>query len=299
MFTTAELTVSTIEKLLQDATQFAEGKTLKADQELFAANLFFENSTRTKTSFEVAERKLGLSVIPFEASTSSISKGESLYDTVRTLESIGVNLVVIRHIQDAYYKELDTIKIPIINAGDGKGNHPSQCMLDLLTIYQEFGKFEGLKVGIVGDVKHSRVAKSDAEALRKLGAKVYFSGPSAWFDEGTIINGTFLQLDNLVKEVDVLILLRIQHERHEDKMDLSLESYHRRYGLTKEREQMMKEGAIIMHPAPINRGVEIDSDLVEGKRSRIFKQMENGVYARMAIIKHLLEKQGYTFSEVK
>ena len=299
MFTTAELTVSTIEKLLADAKAFAEGKKMKCDQEAFATNLFFENSTRTKTSFDVAERKLGLSVVPFETSTSSMNKGESLYDTAKTLESIGINLMVIRHVQDAYYKELDGIKIPIINAGDGSGNHPSQCMLDLLTIHQEFGSFKDLKVGIVGDAKHSRVAKSDADALRKLGAKVYFSGPSAWFDEGTIINGTFLQMDELLKEVDVVILLRIQHERHEEKMNLSLESYHRRYGLTKEREKNMKPNAIIMHPAPSNRGVEIDGDLVECERSRIFKQMENGVFARMAIIKYVLEKEGFTFSEVK
>ena len=227
-----------------------------------------------------------------------MNKGESLYDTAKTLESIGVNLMVIRHVQDKYYKELDGIKIPVINAGDGTGNHPSQCMLDLLTIKQEFGSFKDLKVGIVGDVKHSRVAKSDAEALRKLGAKVYFSGPSAWFDEGTLINGTYMQMDQLLKEVDVVILLRIQHERHEEDMNLSLESYHRRYGLTKERELLMKENAIIMHPAPINRGVEIDGDLVECKRSRIFKQMENGVFARMSIIRHVLEREGFTFSEI-
>ena len=208
---------------------------------------------------------------------------------------MGVNLVVIRHFQDAYYKELESIDLPVINGGDGKGSHPTQTVLDLLTIYQEFGKFEGLKIGIVGDVKHSRVANSNAEALRKLGAKVYFSGPSEWFDEGAIINGTFVALDDLVKEVDVLILLRIQHERHGEKMQISLDKYHKKYGLTKEREKAMKPEAIIMHPAPINRGVEIDSDLVECERSRIFKAMENGVFARMAILKHALESKGFEF----
>ncbi len=295
MFTTAELNANVITQILKDAQEFANGKVLKSKKDVFIANLFYENSTRTKTSFDVAQRKLGLQVVPFDVFTSSVNKGESLYDTVRTLESIGINAVVIRHKDDAYYNELKNIKIPIINAGDGKGNHPSQSILDLMTIYQEFGKFKGVKVGIVGDAKHSRVANSDAEALRKLGAKVYFSGPSKWFDEGALINGTFLQLDELIKEVDVLMLLRIQHERHDEQMNMSLESYHRKYGLTKEREQKMKEKAIIMHPAPINRGVEIAGELVECSRSRIFKQMQNGVFARMAILKFVLEREGFEF----
>ncbi len=295
MLTARELSEETIYKLLADASDFANAKILKAKEEIYVSNLFFENSTRTKTSFDIAQRKLGLNVVPFDVSTSSVKKGETLYDTVKTVESLGVNLVVIRHEKDEYYKDLKNIKIPIINGGDGTGNHPSQCLLDLFTIHQEFGKFEGLKIGIVGDVKHSRVANSDAEALRKLGAKVYFSGPENWFDEGAIINGTYLALDELIKEVDVLMLLRIQHERHDSKMSFSKEEYHKKYGLTKEREKNMKTNAIIMHPAPINRGVEIDTDLVECERSRIFKQMQNGVFARMAILKHTLEKAGHRF----
>lgn len=295
MLTVTELTIETIHQLLADASDFANGKTLKAKEEIYVSNLFFENSTRTKTSFDIAQRKLGLNVVPFDVSTSSVKKGETLYDTVKTVESLGVNLVVIRHEKDEYYKDLKNIKIPIINGGDGKGNHPSQCLLDLFTIYQEFGKFEGLKIAIVGDVKHSRVANSNAEALRKLGAKVYFSGPEQWFNEGAIINGTFLPVDPLIKEVDVLMLLRIQHERHHGTMEMSLENYHKNYGLTKEREKNMKPNAIIMHPAPINRGVEIDSDLVECNRSRIFKQMQNGVFMRMAILKYVLEKEGFGF----
>ncbi len=281
--------------LLKEAISFSEGKILKPKQQIFVSNLFFEDSTRTKTSFDVAERKLGLKVVPFDTSHSSVNKGESLYDTVKTLESIGINLVVIRHKRNEFYNELKNISVAVVNGGDGTGNHPSQCMLDVMTIYQEFGKIEGLKVGIVGDVKHSRVANSNAEALRKLGAKVYFSGPENWFDEGALINGTYLPFDELIKEVDVLILLRIQHERHDAKMSFSAEEYHKKYGLTKEREKNMKPTAIIMHPAPINRGVEIDTDLVECERSRIFKQMENGVYARMAILKNALEQKGFEF----
>jgi len=295
MFTITELSTDKINKILTEALAFANGKTAKIEGEVFCSNLFFEDSTRTKTSFDIAERKLGLQVVPFDASNSSVKKGESLYDTVKTIESIGVNLVVIRDKKDRYFDELKNINITVINGGDGTGNHPSQCMLDLLTIYQEFGKFEGLKIGIVGDVKHSRVANSNSEALRRLGAKVYFSGPEQWFDEGALINGTYLSVDEMIHDVDVLMLLRIQHERHDSKMSFSASEYHRKYGLTKAREKTMKKEAIIMHPAPINRGVEIDTDLVECERSRIFKQMQNGVFARMAILKNALEEKGFTF----
>ena len=295
MLTTADLTVEKINSLLIAADEFSKGKVLKPTKEIYVSNLFFEDSTRTKTSFDIAERKLGLQVVPFDVTSSSVNKGESLYDTVKTLQSLGVNLLVIRHKQDQFYKELKEIDLPIINGGDGTGNHPSQTLLDLMTIHQEFGKFKGLKIGIVGDVKHSRVANSNAVALRKMGAKVYFSGPEKWFDEGAIINGTYLSIDDLVKEVDVLMLLRIQHERHDEKMKISLNNYHKKFGLTLDREKTMKENAIIMHPAPINRGVEIHDDLVESPRSRIFQQMRNGVFARMAILKDALESNGFEF----
>lgn len=295
MLTTADLTVEKINSLLIAADEFSKGKVLKPTKEIYVSNLFFEDSTRTKTSFDIAERKLGLQVVPFDVTSSSVNKGESLYDTVKTLQSLGVNLLVIRHKEDQFYKELKEIDLPIINGGDGTGNHPSQTLLDLMTIHQEFGKFKGLKIGIVGDVKHSRVANSNAVALRKLGAKVYFSGPEKWFDEGAIINGTYLSIDDLVKEVDVLMLLRIQHERHDEKMKISFNNYHKKFGLTLEREKTMKQNAIIMHPAPINRGVEIHDDLVESPRSRIFQQMRNGVFARMAILKDALESKGFEF----
>ena len=288
-----------IELILDQALEMANGKKYIAQDKVFVSNLFFEDSTRTKISFEMAERKLGLSVIPFDTSQSSVNKGESLYDTAKTLENIGLNLLVIRHGQNQYYDELKNIKIPIINAGDGTGNHPSQTMLDLMTIKQEFGSFKDLKIAIAGDVKHSRVANSACDILRKLGAKVYFSGPREWFDEGSLMNGTYREIDGLIPEIDVLMLLRIQHERHHQKIKYSPEEYLKKYGLTKEREKKMKPSAIIMHPAPVNRNVEIDSDLVECSRSRIFKQMENGVFARMAILKNILEQKGFTFKEIK
>ena len=224
-----------IEQILDQALEMANGKKYTAQDEIFVSNLFFEDSTRTKISFGMAERKLGLSVIPFDTLQSSVNKGESLYDTAKTLESIGLNLLVIRHGQNQYYDELKNIKIPIINAGDGTGNHPSQTMLDLMTIKQEFGSFKDLKIAITGDVKHSRVANSACDILRKLGAKVYFSGPREWFDEGSLMNGTYLEIDELIPEIDVLMLLRIQHERHHQKIKYSPEEYLRKYGLTKER----------------------------------------------------------------
>lgn len=295
MLRITDFSIEKINSLLDSADEFANGKIQRATQDVFVTNLFFEDSTRTKTSFDIAQRKLGLQVVPFDITTSSLNKGESLYDTVKTLKSLGIDLAVVRHSKDRFYEELKSIDLPLINGGDGTGNHPSQNLLDLMTIRQEFGQFKGLKIGIVGDVKHSRVANSNAVALRKMGAKVYFSGPEKWFDEGTIINGTYLSIDDLVKEVDVLMLLRIQHERHGEKMKISLESYHRKFGLTVDREKMMKEKAIIMHPAPINRGVEIANSLVECGRSRIFKQMQNGVFARMAILKDALEAEGFQF----
>ncbi|MBS9804561.1 aspartate carbamoyltransferase [Bacillus cereus] len=288
LLTMSELSEQEISEILKDAEDFANGKEVKTTEQTFVANLFFENSTRTRFSFEVAEKRLGLDVLNFSADSSSVQKGETLYDTIRTLESVGTKAVVIRHEQDRYFDELkDQVNIPILNAGDGCGNHPTQCLLDLLTIKQEFGSFEGLKIAIVGDVRHSRVARSNAEALTKLGATIYFASPEEWKDKDNTF-GTYKDLDELVPEVDVMMLLRVQHERHDHYETDIMKEYHEKHGLTVEREKRMKEGSIIMHPAPVNRDVEIASELVECERSRIFKQMENGVYVRMAVLKRAL-----------
>jgi aspartate carbamoyltransferase catalytic subunit len=289
LFTLTELSIAEINQLLDEAERFSKGEYWKATDPVFIANLFFEPSTRTKCSFEMAERKLGFHVIPFDADMSSVQKGETLYDTVRTLEAIGVNAVVIRHSQDAYFEALrHAVRIPIINAGDGCGHHPTQSLLDLLTIRQEFGTFSGLTVAIIGDIRHSRVARSNAEVLTRLGAKVLFSSPEEWKDDANP-HGMHVDIDKAVEEADVVMLLRIQHERHEEKMGLTKEQYHERYGLTLKRASKMKANSIILHPAPVNRGVEIESSLVESARSRIFKQMENGVYVRMAVLKRAIE----------
>ncbi|MDQ0270308.1 aspartate carbamoyltransferase catalytic subunit [Cytobacillus purgationiresistens] len=290
LLTTTDLAINEINEILTDAQHFIEGGTWNPDKKIFIANLFFENSTRTKCSFEVAERRLGLDIIPFEVSTSSVSKGETLYDTVKTLEAIGVNAVVIRHSEDRYFDELEgTTNSSIINAGDGCGHHPTQSLLDLLTIKQEFGRFEGLKIAIVGDIRHSRVARSNAEALTRLGAKVVFSGPEEWFDKDMLKNGEYEHIDRAVKSADVVMLLRIQHERHGENSEHSADQYHQAFGLTEQREKTMKKDSIIMHPAPVNRGVEIADSLVECDRSRIFKQMQNGVFIRMAVLKRIFK----------
>ncbi|MGE8204151.1 aspartate carbamoyltransferase catalytic subunit [Heyndrickxia sp. NPDC080065] len=289
LLTMSDLKKNEIMEILQDAEQFSRGSIWTSPQKIYATNLFFEPSTRTKCSFEIAERKLGFEVIPFEVSTSSWQKGESLYDTVKTLESIGVNIAVIRHELNHFYEELiPNIKIPIINGGDGCGQHPTQSLLDLFTIKQEFGSFEELNIAIIGDVSHSRVARSNMEALKMLGANVVFSGPPEWFDESFSL-GKYVPIDQAIEQSDVVMLLRIQHERHQGDMLFTAEQYHAQFGLTIEREKRMKKGSIIMHPAPINRGVEIADSLVESEKSRIFKQMENGVYIRMAVLKRAIE----------
>ncbi|TYS16351.1 aspartate carbamoyltransferase catalytic subunit [Rossellomorea vietnamensis] len=293
LLTMSELSIHEIEEVLSQAGEFKNGGGWSPGSPKYIANLFFENSTRTKCSFEMAERKLGLEVIPFETGTSSVSKGETLYDTVKTLEAIGVNAVVIRHEEDRYFDTLkDHLSIPILNGGDGCGNHPTQCLLDLMTIKEEFGSFQDLKISIIGDILHSRVARSNAEALKKLGAQVFFSGPPEWFPQDLIDNGMYLPMDEAVSTGDAVMLLRVQHERHKDTASLSKKQYHQQFGLTVERAEMMKDHSIILHPAPVNRDVEIADVLVESEKSRIFKQMENGVYVRMAVLKRALENQG-------
>lgn len=247
--------------------------------------LFYENSTRTHYSFQCALMNLGINVIQCNTSSSSVQKGESLYDTVRTFEYLGVDGIVIRSSQDEYFKELENINIPIFNGGDGSSNHPTQSLLDLMTIYEEYGKFEGLKCCIVGDIVHSRVAHTNIEIMQRLGMEVYISGPEEFNDN----SGKFIPFDQAIKEMDVIMLLRVQFERHQEQMSLSIEEYHKQYGLTIERVNQMKDKAIIMHPAPVNRGVEIADDVVECEKSRIFKQMTNGVYIRMAVISEAME----------
>ncbi|EOH98662.1 aspartate carbamoyltransferase [Enterococcus haemoperoxidus ATCC BAA-382] len=278
--------------LIHRAQEFKQGATWQPEKkQYFATNLFFENSTRTHKSFDVAEKKLGIEVIEFEESMSSVKKGETLYDTVLTMSAIGVDVAVIRHGEENYYDELiqsKTIQCSIINGGDGSGQHPTQCLLDLMTIYEEFKHFEGLKIAIVGDITHSRVAKSNMQMLKRLGATIFFSGPEEWYDKQFEAYGHYMPLEEVVETVDVMMLLRVQHERHDGSELFSKEEYHQQYGLTVERAKRLQKHAVIMHPAPVNRDVELADSLVEGIQSRIIQQMSNGVYMRMAILEAVL-----------
>lgn len=276
----SDLSVDEINEMLDLALACGQGKYDNYLQDKIVANCFFEPSTRTQYSFNTAQLKLGMKVISFNATNSSMKKGESFYDTVKTFESFGIDGIVIRDVKDRYYEELTNINIPIINAGDGSGDHPSQSLLDLLTIRNEFNKFEGLKIAIVGDIKHSRVAHTNIEVMERLGMECYVSGPKEYREDGY----NFIEFDKAIEEMDIIMLLRVQHERHEHDMEMSLEEYHQEYGLNSKRVARMKPNAIIMHPAPFNRNVEIADDVVECEKSRIFTQIHNGVLARMAIM---------------
>jgi aspartate carbamoyltransferase catalytic subunit len=283
LFNLKSLTLQQINQILSLAFQLKSGFSLSYPDKRIAT-LFFENSTRTHNSFVMAMLKLGIKFDDINVSQSSINKGETLYDTVKTLEALGFDSVIIRHSQNEYYKELENIKMPIINAGDGSGSHPTQSLLDLMTIKEEFNKFEGLKCCIVGDIVHSRVAHTNAEIMKRLGMDVYIAGPKEFLDDTAEV----IDLDEAIKTCDVIMLLRVQFERNAT-LNMTKEEYHKKYGLNMDRVNKMKENAIIMHPAPVNRGIEIADDVVECQKSRIFKQMTNGVYIRMAVIKEVLE----------
>ena len=287
-----EFDLETIGELIERAQAFKAGAQLQLSEPVYAANLFFENSTRTHTSFEMAERKLGMTVINFDPQHSSVAKGETLHDTLLTLDAIGVNLAVMRHSQDGYYRDLiasPDLTIGIINAGDGAGEHPSQCLLDLMTIKEAFGHFAGLRVLICGDISHSRVARSNAEVLGRLGATVLFAGPEEWYDPSFNQYGQLVHMDDVLDSVDVCMMLRVQHERHTGEQGFSAAAYREQYGLTISRATQLKTDAIIMHPGPINRGVELDGELVASRRCKFTEQMRNGVFMRMAMIERVLQ----------
>ncbi|GFN30424.1 aspartate carbamoyltransferase catalytic subunit [Paenibacillus xylaniclasticus] len=252
----------------------------------FVANMFFENSTRTRFSFEMAEKRLGAEVMNFAAAASSVEKGESIYDTVKTLESMGIDAGVIRLKPVGMLEGIAAnVKVPLINAGDGNNEHPTQALLDLYTMRKHFGELKGLNVAIIGDVRHSRVARSNLWALRKFGATVSFCSPSEM--QAPELDAPYISMDDAIR-ADVVMMLRVQLERHTTGVMKSAEQYREGYGLTVDRAKRIQSHAIIMHPAPVNRNVEIDDEVVEHPQSRIFPQMSNGVPIRMAVIERAL-----------
>ena len=250
-------------------------------------NLFFEPSTRTRFSFELAEKRLSADAINFSASTSSVLKGETLKDTIRNIAAMRIDLVVIRHSSPgAAHFLTKCVDAAIINAGDGAHEHPTQALLDMMTLRERFGKLDGLKVAIVGDIEHSRVARSNIFGLRTMGAKVGVCGPPTLLPREVEELGVtvYPNIEEALAEVDVVNVLRIQLERQEGGRFPSLREYRNLFGITRRRLDQAKKRITIMHPGPMNRGVEIDSDVADGDYSVILRQVTNGVAVRMAVL---------------
>ena len=249
-------------------------------------NLFFENSTRTRTSFEVAARRLSAEVINFDVATSSVKKGEALLDTVETIEALGADYIVMRHEASGSPHFLaKTVKASVINAGDGQHEHPTQALLDAFTMRERFGRLDGLRVSIIGDILHSRVARSNIFLLTKLGAKVTLVGPPTLVPEefrelGVDIRHT---LADGLRDADVIYTLRIQIERQRRNLFPSTEEYRTLFGLNRERLALAKPEAIVMHPGPVNVGVEVTRDVLNMPQSMVTTQVTNGVAVRMAV----------------
>ncbi|HEX4888376.1 MAG TPA: aspartate carbamoyltransferase catalytic subunit [Luteibaculaceae bacterium] len=293
-----DLSRAEIELILQTADQFKEVinrpiKKVPSLRDITIANLFFENSTRTKLSFELAEKRLSADVINFSASGSSVKKGETLIDTVNNILAMKVDMVVMRHSSPGACLFLSKhVDAKIVNAGDGTHEHPTQALLDAYSIREKLGDVEGKKVVIVGDILHSRVALSNIFCLQKLGAEVMVCGPSTLIPRYIHELGVKVETDlrKALHWCDVANMLRVQLERQDDKYFPSLREYSMLFGLDKQLLDSLQKEIVIMHPGPINRGVEISSEVADSEHSIILQQVENGVAVRMAVIYLLAEK---------
>lgn len=259
------------------------------------ANLFFENSTRTKTSFNIAARRLGADTVDFSATSSSLSKGETFVDTALTIEAMGVDLVVCRHrTPGAPHLLARHLAAGVLNAGDGTHEHPTQALLDILTIRQRLKRIEGLTVALVGDIRHSRVARSNIHGLIKLGAKVIVCGPATLVPRAISKLGVEIayDLDKILPRVDCVNLLRVQFERQRGAFFPSIAEYAHLFGMNRERIARAKENLLVLAPGPINRGVELTPDVADGDNSAILNQVSNGLLVRMACLYLLARKAG-------
>ncbi len=265
-------------------TDYLAGKT--------TVNLFYENSTRTRTSFELAAKYMGASSANITASGSSVQKGESLVDTVRTLDAMAADILVIRHsMSGAPHFIAPMVNASVINAGDGMNEHPTQALLDMLTIREKKGGFKGLKVAIIGDVYHSRVVRSDIYGLTKLGAQVSVGGPATLMPYGMEKLGAqvFNTVHEAIVDADVVMALRIQLERQKSGLFPTINEYNRFFGIDDTRLKFAKPDALVMHPGPVNRGVELNSSVADSTQSVINEQVTNGVAVRMAVMRLLTE----------
>jgi aspartate carbamoyltransferase catalytic subunit len=280
-----QLILDTAEELLDVAERPI--KKVPALRGSTVVNLFMEPSTRTRFSFEVAEKRLSADTLNFSSSGSSVSKGETLLDTARNLMAMAPDFIVIRHPNSgAPHRLAEVVPVSIINAGDGINEHPTQALLDAMTMGQRFGSLEGLKVVIAGDIRHSRVARSNAFLLTKMGAEVRFVAPASLLplDVEDLGVSAFLRIEPALEGADVVMMLRIQLERQKKINFPSMREYYDFFALTPERLRLAADQAVVMHPGPMNRGVEIDSTVADGEQSVILDQVTNGVAVRMAIL---------------
>ena len=286
------LSVEEIELIFDTADKFKEVlnrpiKKVPSLRHLTIANVFFENSTRTKLSFELAQKRLSADIINFSSSVSSVKKGESLLDTINNILVMKVDMIVMRHPNPgAPHFVAKNIDASVVNAGDGTHEHPTQALLDSYTIREKLGKIKNKKIAIIGDIAHSRVAISNIYALQKLGAKVMLCGPSTLIPKYISSMGVQIEnnIENALKWCDVANILRIQLERQKDKFFPSLREYSLYYGINKKLLEKINKDIVIMHPGPINRGVELNSDVADSNNSIILDQVENGVAIRMAVM---------------
>ena len=254
-------------------------------------NLFYESSTRTRTSFELAAKRLSADTVNISPSTSSATKGETLADTALNLLAMKPDIIIMRHaVSGSHYFLAGKVNCSIINAGDGAHEHPSQGLLDMLTMKDKFGRLDGLKVAIVGDITHSRVARSNIQGLTRLGSSVFLAGPPTMMPPGVEQLGNVTvcaTMKEAIQDADVVMMLRIQQERQGKTLMPNTREYSRYFGLNPENLKLAKPDAMVMHPGPINRGVEMSSYVVDGNQSHILKQVENGVAVRMAMLYHV------------
>jgi aspartate carbamoyltransferase catalytic subunit len=295
------LSTQDIQALIEDGLALKRGLASGHDytnrlHNTLVLSLFFEASTRTRTSFEIAAKRLGADFITWDADTSSLSKGESFSDTIATLGAMGPDAVIVRHTDyNAPHTLIQQLKCPVINAGDSWRAHPTQALLDAMTIYEDKGRLEGLRIGICGDIAHSRVAASNIELLTKMGATIHIIGPEALLPTNLPYTDvhSFSDPENGLVDCDVVMPLRLQKERMQKGLIASEAEYHRAYGITYARLRPAREDVIVMHPGPMNRGIEIDHALADDPAySRITQQVSNGVPMRMAIFDELLGQRG-------
>ncbi|MGP1484820.1 MAG: aspartate carbamoyltransferase catalytic subunit [Campylobacter sp.] len=301
LISTADLCENDIFYFLDLAKKFKELNNcdVKKSKSLYGkttVNAFFENSTRTRTSFEIAAKRLGADAINFTASNSSTQKGETLIDTINNIVAMKTDIVIVRHYSSGAAKFIaENTQACVVNAGDGLNEHPTQALLDLFTIFQHRGNLQNLEVAIIGDIFHSRVARSNIYALKTLGAKVKLFGPPMFL---TGMQAFGCEICNSMQEAisgsDVLIMLRIQLERQDDEIEFpSVREYSKFFGLTAQKMKFAKDDVMILHPGPINRGVEINSDVADDPRfSHVLNQVENGVAMRMAVLDTLIKNKG-------